>query len=37
VILASLALTFIILVFAETTPKTFAAKNPEKIALPASI
>ncbi|MDC9714435.1 MAG: CNNM domain-containing protein [Gammaproteobacteria bacterium] len=33
----SLALTFIILVFAETTPKTFAAKNPEKIALPASI
>ncbi len=26
-----------ILVFAETTPKTFAAKNPEKIALPASI
>ena len=25
-----------ILIFAETTPKTFAAKNPEKIALPAS-
>ncbi|CAC9599285.1 Hemolysins and related proteins containing CBS domains [uncultured Gammaproteobacteria bacterium] len=37
VILASLALTFVILVFAETTPKTFAAKNPEKVALPASI
>lgn len=37
VALASLALTFIILIFAETTPKTFAAKNPEKIALPASI
>ncbi|WXU00687.1 MAG: hypothetical protein Ctma_1416 [Catillopecten margaritatus gill symbiont] len=37
VVLASLALTFVILVFAETTPKTFAAKNPEKIALPASI
>jgi Mg2+/Co2+ transporter CorB len=37
IVLASLALTFIILVFAETTPKTFAAKNPEKIALPASI
>ncbi len=37
IVLASLVLTFIILVFAETTPKTFAAKNPEKIALPASI
>ncbi|BBB24308.1 magnesium/cobalt efflux protein [Isorropodon fossajaponicum endosymbiont JTNG4] len=37
IVLASLALTFIILVFSETTPKTFAAKNPEKIALPASI
>jgi len=37
VVMASLALTFVILVFAETTPKTFAAKNPEKIALPASI
>lgn len=34
---ASVLLTFIILVFAETTPKTFAAKNPEKIALPASM
>ena len=37
VVLASVALTFVILIFAETTPKTFAAKNPEKIALPASI
>jgi len=37
VILASLALTLVILIFAETTPKTFAAKNPEKIALPAAI
>ncbi len=37
VIFASLALTLIILIFAETTPKTFAAKNPEKIALPAAI
>jgi Mg2+/Co2+ transporter CorB len=37
IILASLVLTFVILIFAETTPKTFAAKNPEKIALPASI
>ncbi|RUA05724.1 MAG: cobalt transporter [Gammaproteobacteria bacterium] len=37
IVLASLALTFVILVFAETTPKTFAAKYPEKVALPASI
>ncbi len=37
VVMASLALTFVILVFAETTPKTFAAKHPEKIALPASV
>jgi len=37
IVLASLALTFVILIFAETTPKTFAAKNPEKVALPASI
>ncbi|ALE02170.1 cobalt transporter [Candidatus Pseudothioglobus singularis PS1] len=36
VIVASLVLTLVILVFAENTPKTFAAKNPEKIALPAS-
>ena len=36
IILASLILTVIILIFAETTPKTYAAKNPEKIALPAS-
>ena len=36
VFLASLMLTVIILIFAETTPKTYAAKNPEKIALPAS-
>jgi len=36
VIIASLALTLVILIFAENTPKTFAAKNPEKIALPAS-
>ena len=28
VIIASLALTLVILIFAETTPKTFAAKNP---------
>ena len=36
VIIASLALTLVILIFAENTPKTFAAKNPEKVALPAS-
>ena len=36
VIIASLALTLVILIFAENTPKTFAAKNPEKIALPVS-
>ena len=36
VVYASIVLTFVILIFAETTPKTFAAKNPEKIALPAS-
>ncbi len=33
VVIASLILTMIILIFAETAPKTFAAKNPEKIAL----
>jgi len=37
VIIASLVLTLVILIFAETAPKTFAAKNPEKIALPAAI
>ena len=36
VIIASLVLTLVILIFAENTPKTFAAKNPEKIALPVS-
>jgi len=36
IVYASIVLTFVILVLAETTPKTFAAKNPEKIALPAS-
>ena len=37
VIIASIVLTIVILIFAENTPKTFAAKNPEKIALPASL
>ena len=36
VIIASIILTVVILIFAENTPKTFAAKNPERIALPAS-
>lgn len=35
-IIAPTALTFIILIFAEVTPKTLAALYPEKIALPAS-
>ena len=34
--IAAGALTLIILLFAEVTPKTLAATNPEKIALPAS-
>ncbi len=37
VIVASLLLTLVILIFAETAPKIFSAKYPEKIALPASI
>ena len=37
VIYASLVLTLVILIFAETAPKTYAANNPEKVALPAAI
>ncbi len=37
VIFASLVLTLVILIFAETAPKTYAANNPEKVALPAAI
>ncbi|WP_221074273.1 HlyC/CorC family transporter [Agarivorans aestuarii] len=37
VAIATLALTFVILIFAEVTPKTMAALYPEKIAFPASI
>jgi len=37
VIFASLVLTLVILIFAETAPKTYAAKNPEKVALPVAI
>ena len=36
VFIGSVILTIIILIFAEVTPKTFAAKNAENIALPAS-
>lgn len=34
---AGLALTFVILIFAEVTPKTLAALYPEKVAFPSSI
>ena len=37
VVIGSIDLTLIILVFAEITPKTFAALNSEKVALPASL
>ena len=37
VVIGSIVLTLIILVFAEITPKTFAALNSEKVALPASL
>ena len=37
VIYASLVLTLVILIFAETAPKTYAANNPEKVALPAAM
>ena len=37
VVIGSILLTLIILVFAEITPKTFAALNSEKVALPASL
>lgn len=35
--IATGALTFVILIFAEMTPKTLAAINPERIALPTSL
>lgn len=34
---ATMALTLIILIFAEVTPKTIAALHPEKVAMPSSI
>ncbi|TDG13564.1 HlyC/CorC family transporter [Seongchinamella unica] len=36
IFIATLALTLVILIFAEITPKTIAALHPEKIAFPAS-
>jgi Mg2+/Co2+ transporter CorB len=35
--IATLALTVVILIFAEVTPKTLAALHPERIAFPASV
>lgn len=37
IIIATLALTLVILIFAEITPKTIAALHPEQVAFPASI
>jgi Mg2+/Co2+ transporter CorB len=37
VAIATLVLTFVMLVFAEVTPKTIAAYHPERIAFPASL
>lgn len=37
IFMATIALTIIILIFAEVTPKTIAAVHPEKIAYPSSI
>ena len=36
VMIASISLTVVILIFSEVTPKTLAALNPERFALPAS-
>ncbi|ABS76915.1 HlyC/CorC family transporter [Coxiella burnetii] len=37
VIISTVILTFLILVFAETTPKTLAALYPQRVAFPASV
>ncbi len=37
VVIASIALTLVLLIFAEITPKTIAAMYPERVAFPASI
>ncbi|MGD8407296.1 MAG: HlyC/CorC family transporter [Thiohalophilus sp.] len=36
ILLATIALTIVVLIFSEVTPKTLAAFNPERYALPAS-
>ncbi len=37
IVIATILLTLVILIFAEITPKTFAALYPEKVAFPASL
>lgn len=37
VAIATGVLTFVVLVFAEVLPKTFAALNPERVAFPSSV
>ena len=37
IVIATILLTLVILIFAEITPKTFAALDPEKVAFPASL
>ena len=37
IVIATILLTLVILIFAEITPKTFAAMYPEKVAFPASL
>ncbi|MFV2061824.1 MAG: HlyC/CorC family transporter [Gammaproteobacteria bacterium] len=37
VAIATIALTFVVLIYSEVTPKTLAARNPERFAFPASI
>ena len=37
IVIATITLTFVILIFAEITPKTIAALHPERVAFPASL
>lgn len=37
IVIATFLLTLVILIFAEVTPKTIAALNPERVAFPASV
>jgi len=37
VAIATIILTFVVLIYAEVTPKTLAARNPERFAFPASV